>query len=226
MRAVVFAFGVGALGLCLASTDARADVPPPANKGFQLALRTGAAIPIGEVRSGFAMADALSVQLPFLVDLGFKPIPALFIGVYLGAAVGGATGAVEQQCNSVGISCTGVGFRGGLQVQYNFLPAQRINPWVGYGFGYELGGSNGSNGDRSVSNSYRGFELGHILAGADIRLQDYFGIGPFLDAAMGQYDAAKNETNDGGYISTLGGKIDDKAMHAWIIVGVRAVLLP
>jgi hypothetical protein len=210
----------------LAPALARADEPPPAHRWFQLAMRTGAAIPFGDVNKATKMSDALTVQLPFIVDVGVKPLAPLFIGVYLGAAVGGAAGVVEQQCNGVGLSCTGVGFRGGLSVQYNFLPAARINPWIGYGIGYEIGGSNGSSGDRSVSNSYRGFEFAHILGGADVRLTEYFGIGPFLDVAIGQYDVAKSEVNNGGRVQTLGGIIPDKSPHAWFIVGVRATMFP
>lgn len=214
------------IALLFAAPNARADDPPPAHRWFQLAMRTGAAIPFGDVNGATKMSDALTVQVPFIVDVGVKPFEPLFIGIYLGAAVGGAAGVVEQQCANVGLSCTGLGFRGGLQVQYNIAPAARINPWVGYGIGYELGGSNGSNGDRSISNSYRGFEFAHILGGADVRLTEYFGIGPFLDVAIGQYDHAKSEANDGGRVQTLGGSIPDKSPHAWFIVGVRATMFP
>lgn len=210
----------------LPPAEARADEPPPAHRWFQLAMRTGAAIPFGDVNANVKMSDALTVQLPFLLDVGVKPITQVFIGLYLGAAVGGAAGIVEQQCGAVGLSCTGLGFRGGLQVQYNFLPAARVNPWLGYGIGYEIGGSNGSNGDRSISNSYRGFEFAHILGGADFRLTEYFGIGPFLDIALGQYDTAKSEAENGGRVTTLGGSITDKSPHAWFILGVRAVMFP
>lgn len=214
------------LALFFAAGDTRADEPPPAHRWFQLALRTGAAIPFGNVNQATKMSDALTVQVPLIVDVGVKPFEPLFIGIYLGAAVGGAAGVVEQQCTSVGLSCTGFGFRGGLQVQYNFLPAARLNPWIGYGIGYELGTSKGSNGERSISNSYRGFELAHILGGADFRLTEYFGIGPFLDIAIGQYDNAKSEANDGGRVQTLGGTIPDKSPHAWFILGVRATMFP
>ena len=218
----------GALGLValLASAPARADAPPPAHRWFQLAMRTGVAIPFGDVNTTTKMSDAMTVQVPFLLDVGIKPFYPLFIGVYLGAAVGGAAGVVEQQCTSVGLSCTGLGFRAGLQAQYHFLPAARVNPWVGYGIGYELGGLNGSNGDRSISSSYRGFEFAHVLGGADLRLTEYFGIGPFLDVAIGQYDTAKSEAEDGGRVQTLGGKITDKSPHAWFLLGVRATMFP
>lgn len=225
MRVALLGLGFTLTVLAIEPT-ARAEEPPPARRGFQLAMRTGAAVPVGELRTDFKMSDALGVQLPFLLDVGWKPLAPLFVGVYLGAAVGGATGVVERQCTSVGLSCTGLGFRGGLQVSYQFLPAARVGPWIGYGIGYEIGGSSGSNGDRSISNSYRGFEWAHLLGGADIRLTEYFGIGPFLDVALGQYDRAKSEAEDGGRVTALGGTIEDKAFHAWFIFGVRVVMFP
>lgn len=213
--------------LTLIATSASALEPaPPARRWFQLAMRTGVAIPFGSLNANTKMSDALTPQVPFILDVGVKPFEPLFIGVYLGAAVGGAAGVVEQQCTAVGLSCTGIGVRGGLQIQYNFFPAARVNPWIGYGIGYEYGASNGSSGDRSVSNSYRGFEFAHILGGADIRLSEWFGIGPFADIAIGQYDNAKSEADSGGRVTSLGGTIAQKSPHAWFILGVRAVMFP
>jgi hypothetical protein len=57
-------------------------------------------------------------------------------------------------------------------------------------------------------------------------LTEYFGIGPFLDIALGQYDVAKSEVNDGGRVQALGGTIRDKSPHAWFILGVRATMFP
>ncbi len=222
----LFAAGCcSALTLCSAVAHA-VEPPPAAHRGFQLALRTGVAVPFGDVTRATAMSDALGVQVPFLVDVGAKVLPQLFVGVYLGAAVGGAAGQVENQCTRAGVNCTGLGFRFGLLAQYNFLPKALINPWVGYGFGYEIAGSSGSNGSNTITNRIRGFELAHLLGGVDFRLQDWFGIGPFLDVALGRYDVAESEVNAGGSITSLGGTVTEKAFHAWGIFGVRATMLP
>jgi hypothetical protein len=215
-----------ALAFALAAGESRADSDVPPSRGFQLALRTGVAVPLGQVSSTTAMSDAFSVQVPFILDIGGKPIPELFVGAFLGAALGGAAGQVDHACTQLNVSCLGAGFRGGVLVEYNLRPGDALNPWLGAGFGYEIGGSNGSNGLNTISNSYRGFEFGHLLGGLDFRLQDYFGIGPFLDAALGRYDYAQNQTNQGGYVSTLGGNLDAKSFHGWLILGVRAVLFP
>jgi hypothetical protein len=208
-------------GLGRAESDAL-----PGSRGFQLALRTGAAVPLGNVSTTTSMSDAFGIQAPFIIDIGGKPIPHLFIGAFLGAAVGGAAGQIERTCEQLVVNCVGVGFRVGALIEWNVRPSEAVNPWFGYGFGYEIGGSNGSNQRTKISNSVRGFELGHFLAGVDFRLQEYFGIGPFVDAALGRYDAAESQTDQGGLVTHRGGAIDEKSFHVWLMLGVRAVLLP
>src|SRR5215467_321311 len=58
---------------------------PPASTGFQLALRTGAAIPMGTAIGGANgapstdMSKFVPFQVPFVVDIGWKFIPNLFV---------------------------------------------------------------------------------------------------------------------------------------------------
>ena len=217
---------VAMLAVFVAPRVARADDAPPEHRGFQLALRTGIALPFGSVNGGTAMSDAFSAQAPLLLDLGWKVIPNLFVGAFGGAAVGGAAGQVDTTCQNLGVSCVGVAYRFGIVAEWNFRPDKTVNPWAGYGVGYEIGSSSGDSAKNSVSNSVSGFDYAHLLGGVDFRLQDWFGIGPFVDAAIGSYDVAKNETNQGGRVLDRGGAVTDKAIHIWLTLGVRIVMLP
>jgi hypothetical protein len=208
------------------ASPAKAAEPPPAQRGFQLAIRTGVALPFGSVSPEVPMSDALSPQLPFLLDIGAKPFRYVFVGAYLGVAVGAAAGSIAERCSALAVSCVGVGYRGGLQVQIHILPDKRFDPWFGYGFGYEIGGSRGENETTTVKNNVRGFELGHFLAGLDVRVDDYFAAGPFVDVALGKYDLAESLVNAGGLVNTRGGMLEEKANHIWLILGARAVLFP
>src|SRR5689334_11580557 len=53
----------------------RSDDGPPAHTGFQLAIRTGVAIPFGKLEDAKngAMSDTFSPQVPFVLDIGGKP---------------------------------------------------------------------------------------------------------------------------------------------------------
>ena len=62
---------------------------PAARTGFQIALRTGVAVPLGEVDKGDSMSDTFTPQVPIIADIGVKLIPELFLGGYVGISVGG-----------------------------------------------------------------------------------------------------------------------------------------
>jgi hypothetical protein len=209
----------------MASAGTAQAEPPPEQKGFQLALRTGVAIPFGTVSPTTSMSDAIGPQIPLIVDIGFKPTTSLFFGAYLGAAVGGTAGELKAACERYAVNCVGGWFRGGLLAQYNVHPDRTVNPWIGYGIGYEIGGTRGSNIQNSIRNDVRGFEFAHLLGGLDFRIQDYFGIGPFIDGALGMYQVAKTKIDSGGYVLTAGSN-DGTSFHLWLILGIRAVMRP
>ena len=109
---------------------------PPARTGFQIALRTGVAVPLGKIDESGNMSDAFTPQVPIIADIGFKPIPQLFLGGYVGIAAGGVGDSFKKSCDAVGVDCLAVGGRIGIQAQFHILPEARWNPWLGYGLGY------------------------------------------------------------------------------------------
>jgi hypothetical protein len=207
---------------------------PPARVGFQMALRTGYSIPMGKVSNepNDAMSDSFGSEVPFLVDIGAKVIPNLFVGGYVGIGLGISVGALRDRCEESNATCLGSDLRLGAQVQYHILPQGNANPWFGYGIGFELisvsvkpngqpAGTIASSEDGTVEAS--GFEFAHLMAGVDVRMSRGFGLGPFLDLSLGQYSHMKvdvprwpAEDRD----------IPDKAMHQWLALGLRCVFFP
>lgn len=102
------------LGIVLASSPVFADEDeheknapaeaPPASTGFQIALRTGIAVPLGESTRDENMSDVFGVQFPILADIGAKVIPEVFVGAYLGFGIGGAAGKLSDSCSQNGLS--------------------------------------------------------------------------------------------------------------------------
>jgi hypothetical protein len=190
---------------------------PLARTGFQIAFRAGAAVPLGRIADDFRaadMADNFDVQGYFGVEAGSKVIPELFIGAYLGMGMGSAGSALDAQCNS----CLAMSGHLGPVIQYHVLPAKRVNPWVGYGLGFDFAQVMGS-GTRTM---LIGFEWASLSAGVDFRLVKRFGIGPFANVSLGHYWSAKSDVAGIEYEHD----ISNPTIHEWITFGVRMVINP
>jgi len=208
-----------------ASDDVKGvDGAPPPHTGFQLAVRTGVAIPFGKIEEGKsgAMSDTFSPQVPFVLDIGGKVIPNLFIGAYLGLALGGAGGNFADACKRANATCVGVGVRFGIEAQWHFMPDAKMDPWIGYGIGYAGEGASGQANGVTTSLTVAGPEYGHFSGGLDFRLNKTIGIGPMVDFGIGRYTRAKTETLG----VTREGDLQNTALHEWLTLGVRMVVLP
>lgn len=219
------------LGLC-GAPQAFAQAAPPAQQGFQMAFRTGFAIPLGAVAGSaptdvladeVAMSDLVAVHVPIIIDIGGKVSKNVFLGGYLGLSFGGAGGDAADTCDALNASCASAGFRFGAQVHYQFQPAEKMNPWIGYGIGFESLAFVQSRNDQEAALGVGGFEFAHLMAGLDFRLSHGFGIGPFVDFSMGSYSRFTFEA-DG--LPDADGDIDETALHEWLMVGARFVILP
>lgn len=198
--------------------------PPPARTGFQVALRTGVSFPAGKTAEGQAMTDVFAWQVPLHVEIGAKVIPELFIGAYGAVGFGGVSSSFEKQCNGVGVDCSANSTRFGIEAVLHLFPARLLDPWIGYGLGYETTTQVGQTGRAVTSQSLSGIELAHLMAGLDIRLGRAAGLGPFFDVGLGQYSSYhRDRTADGGAIDR---DVEQGAVHAWLSGGVRAVFLP
>jgi hypothetical protein len=199
---------------------------PPARTGFQLGLRTGVAVPLGEVDKGESMSDSFTPQVPIIADIGVKVIPELFLGGYLGLSVGGAGDAIKKSCDALNVDCMAVGFRFGIEAQLHLNPDGRWNPWVGYGIGYEIAGASGSKGNNKLTAALGGVEFAHFMAGADYRINKVVGVGPYADFALGQYSIASVEATSNGVTKKTDGDIKDKTLHEWLLIGVKVTFFP
>jgi len=215
--------------------DALAADPPPANTGFQLALRTGAAVPFGKATNDLDLSDFSSVQVPFLVDIGGKPLPWLFLAGYVGFAFGGAAGTTADFCEAVDAGCAGFGWRVGAEAHYQFIPGGKVNPWVGYGIGYEAVGlgmaeedalddDDEVEEDEVAASALAGYEFAHIMGGADFRLNKVVGLGPFVDVSFGRYTKVGFAHGDETRHDDI--KDSDEATHGWVTLGIRVVFFP
>jgi hypothetical protein len=208
---------------------------PPAYDGFQVMARTGAQFPLGQATGApnDSMGNTFSWQVPIAGDIGWKPTPSWFVGLYFGLGFGAPGSVISQACSSHSESCFSSTARIGLETLYYLSPASAVNPWLGYGVGYEQSSvSIGASGGGSASVSAKGWEFGHLMAGLDFRLSQVIGIGPMVDLSFGQYGTLAVNTggtdSSGTYVQTgsASGSITQTALHEWLLVGGRMVFFP
>jgi hypothetical protein len=217
-----------------ASTGKELDRPPPravdpsipsAARGFQAALRTGAQLPWGDASDlqGDELSARYGWQVPLLLDVGFKLQKPIFLGLYAGAAYGhvGTGNEAEAACKVPAVSCRVLSYQVGVQGQYHFGPSDRINPWVGAGFGYELTRQSLSAPSYSEEQQSSGVTLLKLAFGIDYRSS--FGFGPFVEFSAGRYEATRTEV-DG--IEVHEGPVNPSAWHGFLMLGARLVVMP
>jgi hypothetical protein len=196
---------------------------PGAHTGFQIAARTGYAVPLGSVSENAKMSDTFSGQVPILLEAGAKLTPNVFLGGYTSLSFGGAAGAFKSNyCSAPGAACTATSFRIGAEIQYHFQPWERLNPWVGFGAGFEWTSVGNNFTGRSNGVTYSGFELAHLMAGLDVRFSRLLAIGPFLDFSLGTYGKQHVVAFNIGQDSD----ISHTATHEWLTLGLRFTFLP
>jgi hypothetical protein len=202
------------------SPDAPAPAPGgvPAHKGFQMALGSGYSIPFGDVDASLPASDFMSGQVPLLLDIGYKTSPHLYIGGYVGYGFGRAGKMVDCLCSESGVDCSLSTLRIGVNLQYHFFPAEKINPYIGYGIGYESATFKASGPGGRAEITASGFELARLTAGADFRTNSVIGFGPYADLGLGMYTSLSD-----AYDSV---SVQDPTMHGWFNLGVRMMLFP
>jgi hypothetical protein len=198
--------------------------PPRAQTGFQLAFRTGASFPVGRISAEQSTSDVFGWQVPFLFEIGGKPLPWLFVGGYAGAAFGGVAPAYDRACSGAGVSCSSRSERVGIEALVYFQPGSTLDPWIGYGIGYESSSAIGEANKSVVTQSVSGLELAHFMAGLDLRVSHSVGFGPFLDVGFGRFGSFHHDPTAAA--GSVDGDIQNTAFHEWISVGARIVAFP
>jgi hypothetical protein len=206
--------------------------PRPVASGFQAAFRTGVLLPFGDAsgRSSDSLGRRYAWQIPFAIDLGARFAESFFAGVYLGFGFGstGSDPRLDLACDDDDedaendIVCSVWTLRAGIEGNYSFLPGGHANPWVGYGIGYEASIASYTDKERGYSETVTssGITWAQLSAGIDFRKG--VGIGPFVEVAIGEFRKTTTEIGDEKFRLPM----NDRALHAWIMLGGRLVTNP
>lgn len=209
--------------------------PPPARTGFQMSFRMGFMVPVGDASGapGDALHQRYSDQFGMLLGLGAKVSEAIYVGTYFGGSFGtnGGDTRVDRACTDRDdnlqndISCGSGTLRAGLELEYHFQPAARVDPWLGYGIGPEFATQSITDHVRAVdeTTSVTGWEYARLAGGINFRLARAVGLAPTLEGSLGQFNTSRTELNS---VKVHDAAIPDRALHGWITVGLRLILFP
>jgi len=198
-------------------------------------LRTGVSLPVGAATGADSdlLGDRYAWQVPIYLGMGAKITRSVYVGAYVHLGIGaeGSDSLVEGLCDDNDhdlendVSCSVLTARVGLEGQYHFEPAEWVNPWIGYGIGYE--GATQTIRDREhgyeESHTASGITFAQLAGGLDYRMAKGIGGGPFLEAALGRFTRTTTRVNSEEVHS---GSIDEPAVHAWISLGLRLTVRP
>jgi hypothetical protein len=104
------------------------------------------------------------------------------------------------------------------------MPADSMNPWLGYGVGITTASQSISDAGRyDEASNAQGIDFARLSGGLDFRFGRGFGLGPFAVVSVGRYTHQRTTINN---VVTFSGDIDDPAMHAWVSLGLRMTIFP
>jgi len=198
----------------------------PKGTHFEASVRVGFGIPLGDAFSVSAagltstkLGDYSSFTIPVMLDVGVRLGGAVFLGAYFSYGFAGSTDPAA--CGS-GFTCSPSTLRFGGQVHWHPLGSAGTDPWIGLGSGYERVsiGVEGSGG--SGSYEFSGWEYGILQLGIDFPLGSVVRIGPWVSFSLGQYGTESASGTRG----SASEPIPEKAMHQWLMGGIRLVILP
>jgi hypothetical protein len=259
-RAVAFALVGGAVVVALpaqAQDETYFNAPPPpppvaespytisggttyrARLGPQVGLRVAYGGGTGVVYEGLEVSNASVGALPMTLDLGWRFLPMLYVGLY------GQFAPVFTRENSVscpaGFDCWAHDWRFGAEADFHFLPHSRLDPYVGLGTGYEILENNVHGtapvptpagpvpGNVSVNTTDTGYEFLNVTLGFDWRIDSVVGVGPFITGTLGRYathEGTQTTVVDGMVVQTGEVPSVSHGMHELAQVGVRGTFNP
>jgi len=169
----------------------------------ELGLEIGVGVPVGKSSSlDRSMLHVLGSQVPFGLELGALVTQRLYVGAF-------GSFALARTADQISVSTA----RYGVETRIRFRPGETIMPQLGYALGYES--------TSTARLSFSGFEPARLRAGADISIGADSVIGPLLDIAVGTYNRESGLPESGLLGGGADGSVLQRALHAWVVVGVR-----
>jgi hypothetical protein len=220
-----------------------AEVPEAAAKpvGLDVGLRLGYAVPMGDaaypqtslggiitLSQLVTMGEVVTGMVPIQLDVGYWVHRNILVGGYFQAAPALLSANQQNTCSNLrqqdaSVACSLADYRLGIQGQYHFLPAERFDPWVGLGLGFEWLTGTFSDSDGYQTTAYNGFEFIHLQGGLDLLAVPGLRLGPFLGLSIAQYGSISSVTKTQNQLTTSERALSsaEVRLHEWFMFGIK-----
>lgn len=214
------------LGTALAAAPVAAAEQAEDRTAFEMGARAGVSYPLGDSISGKALADQVGPSFPLTFELGVRLLGRYELALVGQYALGTISSTNASGCYTGNNACSSSVGQVGLEFLYHPLGLVKVDPFVGVGFGYEWllarATISGKNNDLAVS----GWNWVVLQTGVEFGVSNLFRIGPYALLSVGQYQNSSYTVIVGGVPMSGTSPIANPAVHLWLSVGVRLVLLP
>jgi hypothetical protein len=145
------------------------------DRTFEIAIASGYAQGGGKLGGTLGnLEDVAGPGAAVEVDLGYRIIPQLTVGVY------GAL-AKSQHGDRIDSSTDVLGASAGIQAAWHFRPQASIDPWVSLGGGWR---ALWLNPDAGKVTSLQGFDVARLQLGVDYRVTKEIAIAPVIGGSV------------------------------------------
>ena len=181
--------------------------PVDGQAGFWFGLRGGYALPYGQT-AAVSLSDIVTGSIHFGIEAGYGVLPQLYVGGYFDYGIGVVQLGQGATCpdDPTVAGCNASQFRFGAVADWYFRPNALIDPWVGFGVGYDVLNvtATGTDGTTAFSSALHGFEA-LLRAGADLRPARSYALGAYVEGSLGHYDSSYGTPT----------------FHGWFNIGLR-----
>jgi hypothetical protein len=180
-------------------------VAPVPDGTFEVAIASGYAQGGGKLGGELgSLEDVAGPGAAVEVDLGYRIIPQLTVGVY-------GTLAKSQHGDQIDSNTSVLGATAGVQAAWHFRPQISIDPWVSLGTGWH---GLWLDPDAGKVTSLQGLDLARLQVGVDYRVTRQIAIAPVIGASLSMFVSQDSP------MTTSYAEIQDKKVNVTGFVGL------
>lgn len=218
---------------------------------FDVGLRTGFALPFGNIGDNASASDLFTGKIPFWVESNWHFSRHISVGAAIELSpILTSSEDGKGLCSSPNIlyggtpirrqvsSCSALNYRIAFQFLFYPSPDSNWSPFLGIGMGYEwlhaakkdsltyrstFTGSVESNAT-DTSATLKGLEIVHLQAGL-MKNMGNLSVGPFIGLSLGMFlyqtGTTKVQRNNASREYEIDSTLSDPPVHEWLTLGVR-----